>query len=311
MSRSFLRRARSRSFFWETIPISSERIDARSIVNAAGPWVDPVRRLEDPRAGTSVRLSKGAHVLVPAGEGWTAALTIAQDEVRVTFAVPWADMLLLGTTDTPHDGDPRDIAVTAADVEQILSEAAVALDPALVAPACVRAAYAGLRVLPAGTGESASARRETVFSRSPGGMLNVAGGKLTTYRRIALEALDRLRPELGIRKVDTRPWPLPGATGLEAVSLPYDVEPDIRRHLLHLYGGLAKEVLEPAAKDHSVLERLHPDGPDIVAQVLYAARHEWARTAEDVLRRRTTCFYRGLETENVVRRVEHILLQGG
>ena len=285
--------------------------NARVIVNAAGPWVDTVRRLEDPRAGTSVRLSKGAHVLVPAGVGWAAALTIAQDEVRVTFAVPWADMLLLGTTDTPHDGDPRDVAVTAADVEQILSEAAVALDPALVAPACVRAAYAGLRVLPAGTGESASARRETVFSRSPGGMLNVAGGKLTTYRRIALEALDRLRPELGIRKIDTRPWPLPGATGLEAVSLPYDVEPDIRRHLLHLYGGLTPEVLAPATEDPSLLERLHPDGPDIAAQVLYAARHEWARTAEDVLRRRTTCFYRGLETENVVRRVEHMLSQGG
>ena len=127
-------------------------VDARVIVNASGPWVDHVRRLEDPRAGTSVRLSKGAHVLVPAEEGWTAALTIAQDEVRVTFAVPWAGMLLLGTTDTPHDGDPRDISVTAADVEQVLAEASVALDPALVAPDRVRAAYAGLRVLPAGRG---------------------------------------------------------------------------------------------------------------------------------------------------------------
>ena len=282
-------------------------VDARVIVNSAGPWVDHVRRLEDPRTGTSVRLSKGAHVLVPAGEGWTAALTIAQDEVRVTFAVPWADMLLLGTTDTPHDGDPRDTTVTAADVEQILSEASVALDPALVAPAGVRAAYAGLRVLPAGTGESASARRETVFSRSPGGMLNVAGGKLTTYRRIALEALERLRPELGLRKVDTRPWPLPSATGLEAVPLPQAVEPEIQRHLLHLYGGLAHEVLGPSAEDPSLLERLHPDGPDIVAQVLYAATHEWARTADDVLRRRTTCFYRGLETEDVVGRVEGVL----
>ena len=282
-------------------------VDARVIVNAAGPWVDHVRRLEDPRAGTSVRLSKGAHVLVPAAEGWTAALTIAQDDVRVTFAVPWADMLLLGTTDTPHDGDPRDISVTAADVEQILAEASVALDPALVAPARVRAAYAGLRVLPAGEGESASARRETVFSRSPGGMLNVAGGKLTTYRRIALEALDRLRPELGIRTVDTRPWPLPGATGLEAVSLPQGVRPEIRSHLLGLYGALAPEVLGPTAEDPSLLERLHPDGPDIVAQAVYAATHEWARTAEDVLRRRTTCFHRGLETEAVVERVERVL----
>ena len=66
-------------------------------------------------------------------------------------------------------------------------------------------------------------------------------------------------------------------------------------------------MLEPAAEDPSLLERLHPDGPDIVAQVLYAARHEWARTAEDVLRRRTTCFYRGLQTDDVVGRVERVL----
>ena len=79
------------------------------------------------------------------------------------------------------------------------------------------------------------------------------------------------------------------------------------RHLLHLYGGLAQEVLAPAAEDPSLLERLHPDGPDIVAQVLYAATHERARTAEDVLRRRTTCFYRGLETAEVVGRVERVL----
>ena len=79
-------------------------IEARVVVNAAGPWVDHVRRLEDPRAGASVRLSRGAHVLVPAETGWTAALTIPQDDVRVTFAVPWSGMLLLGTTDTPHEG---------------------------------------------------------------------------------------------------------------------------------------------------------------------------------------------------------------
>ena len=146
------------------------------MVNAAGPWVDHVRRLEDPRAGTSVRLSKGVHVLVPTEEEWTAALTIAQDDVRVTFAVPWSGMLLLGTTDQLHEGEPGEAVVDPADVAQVLREAAVALEPALVSPDRVRAVYAGLRVLPTGAGGSASARRETVFTRSPGGMLNVSGG---------------------------------------------------------------------------------------------------------------------------------------
>jgi len=282
-------------------------VEARVVVNAAGPWVDHVRRLEDPGAGTSVRLSKGAHVLVTADTGWMAALTVAQDEVRVTFAVPWYDMLLLGTTDTPHEGDPGDVAIGPSDAEQILAEASVALDPALLAHDRVRAAYAGLRVLPAGEGESVSARRETVFMRSPGGMLTVAGGKLTTYRRIALETLHRARTELELHRLDRRPWPLPGAAGLEAAVLPDDLEPDVRAHLLHLYGSLATEVLAPAMGDPSLLERLHPGGPDVAAQVRYAARHEWARTAEDVLRRRTTCFHRGLADEETRARVERLL----
>ncbi len=283
-------------------------VNARVVVNAAGPWVDRVRRLEDPRAGTSVRLSKGAHVLVPAVGDWTAALAVPQDDVRISFAVPWSGMLLLGTTDRLYEDDPADVAVDPGDAEQILAEAAVALGSDVVAPEHVRATYAGLRVLPAGDGASVSARRETVFTRSPGGMLNVAGGKLTTYRRIALETLARLRSELGLQRVDGHPWPLPGATGLDRVSFPPELEPETRAHLLHLYGSLAPDVLAPAAGDPSLLERLHPEGPDIAAQVLYAQTHEWARTADDVLRRRTTCFQRGLADEQTTARVERLLV---
>jgi len=282
-------------------------VHARACVNAAGPWVDHVRRLEDPGAGTSVRLSKGAHVLVRAEDGWAAALTVPQDEVRVSFAVPWYGMLLLGTTETPWEDDPGEVRAEPDDVSQLLDEASVALDPALLTPDRVRAAYAGIRVLPAGDGQSASARRETVFSRSRGGMVNVAGGKLTTYRRIALETLDRLRADLGLHGLDRRPWPLPGATGLEETVLPRELDPDVRVHLLHLYGSLAPEVLRPAEDDPTLLERLHPSGPDIAAQVRYAASHEWASTADDVLRRRTTCFYRGFADGVLEARVDDLL----
>ena len=128
------------------------QVDARFVVNAAGPWVDRVRQLEDARAGTSVRLSRGSHVLVPGGEEWRAALTIAQDDVRVTFAVPWYDMLLLGTTDVPYEGDPGDVGLETVEVGQILDEASLALETPLLSPSHVRAAYTGLRVLPAGDG---------------------------------------------------------------------------------------------------------------------------------------------------------------
>jgi glycerol-3-phosphate dehydrogenase len=92
-------------------------VSAKAIVNATGPWVDEVRRLEDPGAADSVRLSKGVHVLVDPGEQWSAALTVPHDKVRVSFAVPWHGMLLLGTTDTLHPGGPDDVEVRDADVE--------------------------------------------------------------------------------------------------------------------------------------------------------------------------------------------------
>jgi glycerol-3-phosphate dehydrogenase len=280
-------------------------VEARAVVNAAGPWIDEVRRLESHSAGTSVVLDKGTHALVPAEGEWAAALTIPQDYVRVTFAVPIYGMLLLGTTETVHDGSPSTVAVEPAEVEQILSEAAVALDPALVARDRVRAVFAGLRVLPAGTGAVVTARRETVLTSGPGGMLSVAGGKLTTYRRIALAVLERLRSDLRVHRLDRRPWPLPGATG--TAVLPGILEPAVRANLVHLYGSLANDVVALAVDDPALLEPLHPEGPDIAAQALYAGTHEWARSAEDVVRRRTTLFYRGLADERVIRHVQELL----
>jgi glycerol-3-phosphate dehydrogenase len=282
-------------------------VEARVVVNAAGPWIDHVRRLEVPNAGTSVLLTKGVHALVPADSEWRAALTIPQEGVRVTFAVPWYGMLLLGTTDSIHEGDPSDVAVEQADVDQILAEAAVALPASLVAADRVRATYAGLRVLPAGKGEPASARRETVITRGPGGMLSVAGGKLTTYRRIALGALDLLRSDLGLHRLDHGAWPLPGAGDDASVQLPVELEPAVRAHLLHLYGGFAADVVAPAVDDPALLEPLHANGPDIAAQALYAATDEWARSPDDVVRRRTTLFYRGFGDDRTVRRIEELM----
>ena len=256
-------------------------VRAGSVVNAAGPWVDRVRRLEDERARPSVRLSKGVHALVEGG-AWHAAVTIPHDRVRVSFAVPWEGMLLLGTTDMPHDGEPESLAVTDGDVEQVLREAGAAL--AGLGP--VRATFAGLRVLPGGAGDTASARRETVFSTGPSGMVSVAGGKLTTYRRIALEALGHA----GARGVSPRPRPLPGATGLDRIEWPVDLDAPTRAHLLHLYGTLATEVLAPAVDDSSLLEPLIDGRPDLRAQALYARTHEWALDEEDVFRRRTTAW---------------------
>jgi glycerol-3-phosphate dehydrogenase len=120
-------------------------------------------------------------------------------------------------------------------------------------------------------------------------MLSVAGGKLTTYRRIALDALD----QLGVRNLDRKPRPLPGATGLNRIDWPVELDPATRSHLLHLYGSLVTEVLAPAANDPSLLEPIVAGRPDLRAQELYAREHEWARSDEDVYRRRTTVWLAG------------------
>jgi glycerol-3-phosphate dehydrogenase len=281
----------------ETVEVS-----ARAVVNATGPWIDRVRRLEDPAAELSSRLSKGVHALLELEEPWSAALIIPHDRVRVSFAVPWEGMLLLGTTDEIYEGDPDEAGPTETDVEQILAEAAVALDGSVVRRDAVRTTSAGLRVLPGAGRTTANVRRETVLLRGPQGMLTIAGGKLTTYRRIALDALSELRPDLGLHRLDRTPVALPGAADLydaaQRIARAHPaLEPAVRLHLAHLYGALAGEVLEPAARNPALLERLHPDAPDIAAQVAYAREREWACTEADILARRTTLGLRGLEPE--------------
>jgi glycerol-3-phosphate dehydrogenase len=260
-------------------------VRARMIVNATGPWLDHVRRLEDPAAAPSIRLSKGVHVVVDGGEDWGAAVTIPQSKVRVSFAIPWEGMLLLGTTDTLHEGEPDDARVTDDDVRTILDEAASAIDDI----GTVRASFFGLRVLPGGPGATANARRETVYTRGPTGMLSVAGGKLTTYRRIALDAL----AQLGVRNLNRAPRALPGAVGLANVDWPVELDAPTRSHLLHLYGSRAADVVRPALEDRSLLEPLVAGRPDLRAQDAWARDRELALHDEDVIRRRTTGWLAG------------------
>ena len=282
---------------------ASLAVDARIVVNAAGPWVDAVRRLEDPSAGTSVVLSKGAHAVLGGGEGWTAAVTTPLPGGRVSFAIPWEGMLLLGTTDEPYDGDPAAVAATDADVAQILAEAGRSLAADALQPSLVRSRFAGLRVLPAGGSSTIRARRETVVGRGSGGMVSVAGGKLTTWRLIGARTAALALAPLGAR-VPRRPVPLPGAAPLARVERALaeshpDLPGDVRAHLARHYGMRAGEVLAAAGAGPALLRRIHPAGPDIWAQVAYGRDAEWAATAADALRGRTTVVLRGLDDADV------------
>ncbi|MFF9377379.1 FAD-dependent oxidoreductase [Streptomyces griseoluteus] len=299
-------------------------VDARLVLNATGPWVDHLRRMEDPHAAPSIRLSKGAHLVLKRTAPWKAALATPIDKYRITFALPWEDMLLLGTTDEVYEGDPADVSVTESDISQILDEAAFSVRDQQLQRDLITYSFAGLRVLPGGPGDTAKAKRETVVTEGPGGMLSVAGGKWTTFRHIGRTVLKKLEELPGrplgddfapVSELPKR-LPLPGVANPRAVEHRLLVDrpapgprmgADTARHLATHYGSLAFDIARLANEHPELAERVHPDAPEIWAQVVWARDHEWAETPDDVLRRRTTLTIRGLATDEVRARVSEVL----
>jgi glycerol-3-phosphate dehydrogenase len=273
---------------------SAIEVRFKHVVNAAGPWVDSVRRLEDPAAEPIARLSKGVHLLLDAPPGWRAALAVPVGDGRVAMAIPWQGMLLLGTTDTAYEGEPSGCAVSEADAAQVLAEAAVGLPRELIRASAVRFSFAGLRALPIGDGSTASAHREVMVRVGPRGMVSIAGGKLTTHRRIALAVLNRIAdPRLA--RLGLVDGALPDASN-RPDFLVTDLDPGVASHLAQVYGSEAAMVVAQGRVHPNAMERIHPDGPDIWAQAYHAVDREWAMTVDDVVRRRTTLAVRGLAT---------------
>jgi glycerol-3-phosphate dehydrogenase len=282
------------------VRVADLTVRSRMVINAAGPWVDEVRRLEDPHAQPMARLSKGVHVVLESPGPWRAAVTTVLGGGRATFAVPWEGMLLLGTTDTEYEGDPGAVAALPEDVDTVLREASIAMPLEVLDPSRIRYAFAGLRVLPNTAGSTVKTPRDEVIGIGPTGMVSVAGGKLTTHRHIALKVLRHLEAFRRTRMTET---PLPGAGPLP--PRPPAVGPAAWEHLAHLYGDQAARVAALGP------EPVHPRGPDVWGQVVHAAEEEWASTVDDVVRRRTTLQVRGLDTPEVRERITATLVEKG
>ncbi|MFZ3556325.1 FAD-dependent oxidoreductase [Streptomyces sp. BH055] len=299
-------------------------VNARLVLNATGPWVDHLRKMEDPNSAPSIRLSKGAHLVMKRTSPWKAALATPIDKYRITFALPWEDMLLLGTTDEEYEGDPADVSVTEKDIDQILDEAAFSVRDQQLKRELMTYSFAGLRVLPGGPGDTSKAKRETVVNEGKGGMLSVSGGKWTTFRHIGRTVMKKLESLPGhplgddYEPIDSLPkkLPLPGVANPRAVAHRLLVDSpapgprmgaDTAKHLATHYGSLSFDIARLANENPELAERVHPDAPEIWAQVVYARDHEWAETQDDVLRRRTTLTIRGLDTDDVRSRVQDLL----
>ncbi|MGC5564359.1 FAD-dependent oxidoreductase [Streptomyces sp. FR-108] len=299
-------------------------VSARLVLNATGPWVDHLRRMEDENAAPSIRLSKGAHLVLKRTSPWKAALATPIDKYRITFALPWEDMLLLGTTDEEYEGDPADVSVTEKDIAQILDEAAFSIRDKQLTRDLITYSFAGLRVLPGGPGDTSKAKRETVVTEGRGGMLSVAGGKWTTFRHIGRTVMKQLETLPGrplgedFEPISALPkkLPLPGVANPRAVAHRLLVDSptvgprmgaDTAKHLATHYGSLAFDIARLAEENPELAGRVHEDAPEIWAQVVYARDNEWAETADDVLRRRTTLTIRGLANDEIRGKVQNLL----
>ena len=287
------------------------------VVNSTGVWTDDVQSLADSRGEFHVRASKGIHLVVPRDRISSETGIILRTEKSVLFVIPWGDHWIIGTTDEDWHYAKAHPAASRTDIDYILEHVNRVLAVPLT-PADISGVYAGLRPLLSGEEEVTSQlSREHAISRSPRGMVSVAGGKYTTYRVMARDAVNAAVDELGRRapRCVTDSIPLAGADGYHALanqaeSLSDELGLPLWRinHLLGRYGSLIREVLEPAVEDRRWLEPVPGAGTYLMAEIRYAATHEGALHLDDVLARRTRISietpHRGLES---MKRVASVL----
>jgi len=282
-------------------------VRAAIVVNATGPWSDRLRRLEDSATQPLLRPTKGVHVLVRRERlGHSAAITLTSPlDGRVMFVLPWGDFSYIGTTDTDTEEGPDEVRATAEDVTYLLRSANAAFPNAHLEPDDVLATWAGLRPLiaPAGGMGASQVPREHLISTGSGGMITIAGGKLTTYREMSAECVDQVC--LALHRLDGRPRaprpptdiePLPGgeAMDLEPLGQPgleLGLDIPLVDHLVNRYGTECAAVFNLIQERRALLRPLSPDHPAIEAEVIHVTRRELAQRVEDVLVRRMHLYY--------------------
>jgi glycerol-3-phosphate dehydrogenase len=271
-------------------------IHAQQIVNATGVWTDEIQAMVGGRGTINVRASKGVHLVVPRDRIHSTTGIILRTPVSVLFVIPWGRHWIIGTTDTDWSLDKAHPAASRTDIDYVLGQ----LNKILSVPLTrddVEGVYAGLRPLLAGESESTSklSREHTVVHPVPG-LVMIAGGKYTTYRIMARDAVDAVAHGLDgkVAPSCTDSIPLAGADGFIALwnsrhALARSSGLHVARieHLLHRYGSMIGEVLALIAADPSLGKPLAGADDYLRAEVVYAASHEGARHLDDVLARRT------------------------
>ncbi|CAN5132150.1 glycerol-3-phosphate dehydrogenase/oxidase [soil metagenome] len=271
-------------------------IRAKQVVNATGVWTDDTQSMVGERGRFKVRASKGVHLVVPRDRFQSTVGLILRTEKSVLFVIPWGRHWLVGTTDTDWHLDKAHPAATAADIDYILEHVNTVLAVPLTRDD-VEGVYAGLRPLLAGESEETSKlSREHLVAHSVPGLVVVAGGRWTTYRIMAKDAVDEAAAALDgkVPASVTQDIGLLGAEGYQAawnkrstIARAYGVHKVRIEHLLGRYGVMTDELLDIIRADASLQKPLPGADDYLEAEVIYAARHEGALHLDDVLARRT------------------------
>jgi glycerol-3-phosphate dehydrogenase len=264
-------------------------IRASNVVNATGVWADRLRpaELHDEAEVPVIRPSRGTHLVV---EGsvlpMVAGAIVPAGESRTIFALPWLGQTLIGTTDTDHDGDADHVRPSEAEISYLL-DAVNAFFATSLSASDLAGAYAGVRPLISSgdRGKSVDISRKAELYETSSGMITITGGKLTTWRRMAKQTVDRIVEREGSdARCVTHEIPL----GMAVAPDDLTTAPEgAREQLAGRYGHLAHDVLALTVNRPDLAEPIVPGRPDLLAEVAYAARREQARTVGDVLLRRT------------------------
>lgn len=277
-------------------------VRARHVINATGVWTEQTEALANTEGGLRVLASKGIHLVIPRERIRGTVGLILQTEKSVLFVIPWSRYWIVGTTDTPWTEDFVDPVPTAADIDYVLDHANAVLAHPLTREDVI-GTFAGLRpLLQPGTKEGTSSakvsREHTVASPAPG-LSVIAGGKLTTYRVMAKDAVDHAIGQRadGLPSI-THKIPLEGAVGLDAVrrqarpwAKKYRWTPQMVDHLLHRYGSDLTQIVELCETDPSLAEPLAEAPAYLRAEIHFAVTHEGVLHLEDLLLHRTRLVY--------------------
>lgn len=293
--------------------ISNQTMDifASKIIVTAGPWSDELIEKDVPHSVKRLRPTKGVHIVYQGEISPSAFLLQSRQDKRIFFVIPFKGNTLIGTTDTDYNQSPDSVRVEEADIHYLLQEAGRVFPNISFDRSKIITTFAGLRPLVADKGDPSRISRKHDIECNSSGIWFVMGGKYTTYRAIAEEAVARALPHLAPKMPFGRQYTLYGSGGsneeLKILSQRYDVPLDLVRYLLGIYGSRFSDVLNITRGNNQLKERICSCSPAIVAQVVYAQQVEMAQTVEDVMERRLDLSYMGCPKGDCRRIIEEIL----